>query len=234
MFVTDPLSLLSYFLCALYQSLSYSDLPDYDMIRSSLDSILRSQHTTASIFPSLETILQEEIFINDESSTLQSSIPDWIFSEESINETDPSILQEIVTRRCNHLHSEITSSSLFHDMETILDTSKFSSVTLTQLQSFPKIWISLVKCTLMLPEKDINWRTIQSLQTILKSVYWFYSYGSPSSSSSLPNDENTRNGESSNGNLLMPWDEFMSLQKAIHLFPIHFTHSSVVHSVVDL
>lgn len=200
------------------------------MIRSSLDSILRSQHTNASIFPSLETILQEEIFINDESSTLQSSTPDWIFSEESINDTDPSTLQEIVIRRCNHLHSEITSSSLFNDMEAILDTSKFSSLTLTQLQSFPKIWISLVKSTLMLPEKDINWRTIQSLQTILKSVYWFYSYGSPPSSSSLPHDENTSNGES-NGNLLMPWDEFMSLQKVQnHLFPDHLFHLSFIRS----
>jgi hypothetical protein len=170
----------------------------------------------------LNTILQEEIFINDESSTVQSSAPDWIFSEGAVNDKDPTKIQEIITLRCDHLLSQINSSSLFNDMDkSSLSSTAVSDLQIAQLESFPRIWISLVKCILLLPEKDIKWRTIQSLQSILKTAHWFYSYGSPPFSA-VPNGDlqSQENGEndrpvtaSATAAPLMLWTEFMSLQK---------------------
>jgi hypothetical protein len=175
------------------------------------------------------------------------------------------MLQEIITRRCDHLLSEIISTSVFNNKETIFpnwpDSSACPSV--SQLQSFPRIWISLVKCLLLLPELEIKWKTIQSLQTILKTVHWFYSYGSPpstaapapacdtlptdaaaiatamtSSSLPLPNEEiqnNDEKKETRSHPLLMPWDEFVNLQKVENHPCIHFPLIDIsLHCLVDL
>jgi len=168
-----------------FQSLSYADIPNYDFLRQSLDKILYSStDSTLSVFPTPEMIWKHDLHLHlrqaspspspsispspSRSLSISSSYntPDWMFSHP-VNQLDVHTIQEILRIRCenllSHSHSDTTAT------ET---TTTATSISFTMAS---QIWISLVKTLLQLPEPEVEWRTIQSLDSILKRFQWFYS-----------------------------------------------------------
>lgn len=184
-----------------------------------LDNILLSKEPGAEpIFPSLVSLPKEEN-LQDTESTIQVS-PAWIFSD--ISEKDFIHLQDIITLRSDKLLSDIKSLSLFNT-STSIDNSSFSlkqltPSSITQLISFPKIWMALFTCVIQLPEANIEWRTIQSLQSVLRKAQWFYFYGLYTSQSTNTSAENI-------SSYLIDWNDFVKLQMVDFKFLLFPTYS---------
>jgi hypothetical protein len=172
----------------LLQSLSYSDTPNYNLIRLALDQILLPT-SPPSAFPSAEEILQQEPYA-DHTPLAPSPSPDWMLSE--VPEKTPSHVQDILM-----LPNPLTSRLMI-----------------------PRIWSSLVRSLLRLPEEEIKWKTVQSLQSILKQSLWFYSYGTLCSDSLSPPPPV---GDSSSC-LSFSWSDFCVLQEVSSPNPSSSTH----------
>lgn len=175
------------------------------MIRSSLDSIL-----VTTKFPSLTSLPHVEKLPDNEDIIRPSQ--EWIFSD--IIGQDLIHLQDVITLRTDKLLTDVKSTSIFIDESHLtLSTQQFNATLRAQVSSFPKIWMALFKCVLMLPEKNIEWRTIQSLKSVLHKAHYFYFFGLYT----FHSNQSENNSSSS----LISWNEFVELQMVM-LFYLQF------------
>jgi hypothetical protein len=140
-------------------------------------------------------------------------------------EKSSSQVQEIIILRCDRLLTDIPST---------LDPA---STPTPHLMMVPRIWSALVRSLFQLSEHEIEWKTMQALQKILKKAQWFYGYGSFCSSPlPLPADISPSSDPGSDL-LLFTWNDFCSLQlvSGFTFTPvILFLSLSVAVSVVDI